>query len=141
MNNHISLLSRRDALSMASCGFGYLALRGLLADDCHASGFSNPLSEKSPHFKPKAKRVIFLYMDGGPSQVDTFDPKPALSKYNGQDPHRVFKVEPRQFNNIGKSTKELEKSHVYLMLSDRYNMQTKILKVNAADRDLRLSDD
>jgi hypothetical protein len=46
--------------------------------------------------------VIFLYMDGGPSQVDTFDYKPLLEKHHGQDPHTVFKVEPTQFNNVGK---------------------------------------
>src|SRR5207245_1557824 len=44
----------------------------------------NPLSPRPPHFAPKAKSVIFLFMVGGPSQVDTFDPKPALEKYNGQ---------------------------------------------------------
>lgn len=53
------------------------------------------------HFPAKAKSVIFLYMDGGPSQVDTFDPKPMLDKYHGQDPSKMFKVEPTQFNNNG----------------------------------------
>ena len=54
------------------------------------------------HHPAKARSVIFLYMDGGPSQVDTFDPKPLLDKYHGRDPHSVFKVEPTQFNNVGK---------------------------------------
>ncbi|MFH5804335.1 DUF1501 domain-containing protein [Alienimonas sp. DA493] len=49
----------------------------------------------------RAKNVIFLYMDGGPSQVDTFDPKPALTKYDGKDPGGLFDVEPTQFNNNG----------------------------------------
>jgi hypothetical protein len=80
INNYASQLSRRDALSMTSCGFGYLALRGLLADDLKAASFSNPLSEKSPHFQPKAKRVIFMFMQGGPSHLETFDHKPELEK-------------------------------------------------------------
>ena len=46
--------------------------------------------------------MIFLYMDGGPSQIDTFDPKPLLDKYDGKDPKGLFKVEPTQFNNNGK---------------------------------------
>ncbi len=50
----------------------------------------------------QVRQVIFLYMDGGPSQVDTFDYKPLLSKYDGRDPHSIFKVEPTQFNNVGK---------------------------------------
>jgi hypothetical protein len=59
----------------------------------------NPFAPKPPHFPAKAKSVIFLFMDGGPSQMDTFDPKPRLAKENGQ-PIKV-KVEPTQFNNIG----------------------------------------
>ena len=54
------------------------------------------------HHPAEGEVVIFLYMDGGPSQVDTFDHKPLLEKYHGQDPHTVFKVEPTQFNNVGK---------------------------------------
>ena len=54
-----------------------------------------------PHHEVRAKNVIFLYMDGGPSQVDTFDPKPLLDKYDGKDPSKLFKVEPTQFNNNG----------------------------------------
>ena len=62
-----------------------------------ASGPVNPR-----HHPAKARSVIFLYMDGGPSQIDTFDPKPLLTRYDGRDPHEVFKVEPTQFNNVGK---------------------------------------
>lgn len=58
-----------------------------------------------PHFAPKAKSVIFLYMDGGISQVDSFDPKPHLSKYNGKSPYELFDVQATQFNNIGKVMK------------------------------------
>ena len=59
-------------------------------------------SAKTEHFPPRARNVIFLYMDGGPSQVDTFDYKPLLAKYHGRDPRSVFPVEPTQFNNVGK---------------------------------------
>jgi hypothetical protein len=53
------------------------------------------------HFAAKAKAIIYLYMDGGPSQVDTFDPKPMLDRFNGKNPRELFKVDPTQFNSIG----------------------------------------
>src|ERR1700730_7283734 len=74
------VVTRRDILARAGHGFGALALSSLL----EANSRVNPLAAKPPHFAPKAKSVIFLFMVGGPSQVDTFDPKPALEKYNGQ---------------------------------------------------------
>ena len=71
-----------------------------------ASKYVDPLAPKPCHFKARAKNVIFLYMDGGPSQVDTFDYKPALEKYNGQDPRKVIgKLAPTQFDSIGKVLK------------------------------------
>ena len=76
-------LSRRDLLKTASCGFGYLALAGLCAEAVAAES-ENPLSPKAPHFQPRAKRVIFLFMQGGPSHVDTFDYKPKLAEDDGQ---------------------------------------------------------
>ena len=60
---------------------------------------SNPLAPRPPHFPAKARSVIFLFMDGGPSQVDTFDPKPRLDREHGQ-PIKV-KTHPTQFNNVG----------------------------------------
>ena len=73
-------------------GFGAVALSTLLADEALAhptsssapSSGPDPLAPQPSHFQPRAKSVIFLYMDGGPSQVDTFDPKPRLSKEDGQ---------------------------------------------------------
>ena len=59
------------------------------------------MAPKAPHYQPKVNRVVYLYMDGGPSQVDTWDPKPLLAKENGQ-PFKM-KIEPTQFNNIGKT--------------------------------------
>jgi len=75
-------LSRRDLLKVGSCGFGYLALAGLCSQASASS--RNPLAPKSPHFEPKAKRVIFMFMQGGPSHVDTFDYKPQLESHDGQ---------------------------------------------------------
>lgn len=82
-------------LQQAACGFGTLGLAALLQKTCEAkSGQLTAL-----HHEPRAKRVIFLYMDGGPAQMDTFDPKPMLSKYNGQP--FPMKAEPTQFDNNG----------------------------------------
>jgi hypothetical protein len=95
-------LNRRSFLRQAGCGFGAVALAALWAqNDTRGAEAANadPLVPKPQHFPAKAKNVIFLYMDGGPSQVDTFDPKPRLTKENGQ-PFAV-KIEPTQFNNNG----------------------------------------
>jgi hypothetical protein len=90
-------LTRRDMLRRCANGFGSVALAALLAEQGQASAL-----RQQPHFKARARNVIFLYMDGGPSQVDTFDYKPLLAKYHGRDPHSIFKVEPTQFNNVGR---------------------------------------
>ncbi|MEC8043531.1 MAG: DUF1501 domain-containing protein [Verrucomicrobiota bacterium] len=88
-------------LQSCAMGFGGLAFSAL-SSEIQAS----PLSPKKPHFTPRAKNVIFLYMDGGPSHVDIFDYKPALGKYNGKDPREVIgKLAPTQFDNIGKILK------------------------------------
>lgn len=79
-----------------------LAEQGLLAADAGAiagatgRAATSPLAEKAAHFAPRAKRVIFLFMNGGPSHVDTFDPKPALAQYAGQKPEELTKNYPRQ---------------------------------------------
>ena len=102
---HRQPISRRDMLGRCASGFGAVALAGLLADPSfdgarivHGAEV-NPLRPKQPHFPAKAKNVIFLFMDGGPSQVDTFDPKPLLAKEHGQ-PIKM-KVPPTQFDNVG----------------------------------------
>ena len=71
-------ISRRDLLWQSGIGFGGLALHGLLADENRSAAQASPLAVKPPHFRPRAKRVIFMFMHGGPSQVDTFDFKPQL---------------------------------------------------------------
>ena len=78
----MNTISRRDVLKSASVGFGYLAFAGL---STWAAEKGNPLASKKPHFPAKAKRVIFLCMEGAPSHVDTFDYKPKLPELNGQN--------------------------------------------------------
>ena len=75
-------VSRRDVLKTASCGFGYLALAGMCAKASAAA--VDPLAARTPHFEPKAKRVIFLFMRGGPTHLDTFDHKPRLEIDDGK---------------------------------------------------------
>lgn len=80
-------LSRRQMLQQSGIGFGSLALAGLLGKESisqAAPSAKHPLAPKTPHFKPRAKRVIFMFMHGGPSQVDTFDYKPLLQRDNGK---------------------------------------------------------
>src|SRR5262249_55748926 len=89
-------LTRRDMLRTCANGFGAVALAALFAEE----GRGGPA--KVQHHPAKAKNVIFLYMAGAPSQVDTFDYKPMLEKHHGKDPHSIFKVEPTQFDNVGK---------------------------------------
>ena len=78
-------VTRRDVLQGLACGFGSVALAGLLAEESLGEGrASDPLAPKRPHFTATAKRVIFLFMHGGVSHVDTFDPKPKLAEMNGK---------------------------------------------------------
>jgi hypothetical protein len=95
-------LSRRDWLARAANGFGAVALSAMLNEEgfgATTAGRNDPMAARRPHFPAQAKRVIFLYMDGGPSQVDTFDPKPRLDKEHGL-PFKM-KVQPTQFDNVG----------------------------------------
>ena len=94
-------LTRRSMLATAANGFGLLALQSLWGGRARAETAvrRDPLAPKIPHFAAKATSVIFLFMDGGPSQMDTFDPKPRLDREHGQ-PIKA-KVQPTQFNNVG----------------------------------------
>src|SRR5437899_377653 len=77
--------SRRDFLTNAGSGLGGIALASMLsADGLLAAAPADPLRPKEPHFKPTAKSVIWLFMEGGPSHIDLFDPKPTLEKLAGQ---------------------------------------------------------
>jgi hypothetical protein len=82
-------LTRRDLLRRGGMGFGLLGLAGVLADDSLLAPAAraaevSPLAPKQPHFPARAKRVVHLFMNGGPSHVDTFDPKPLLDRYHGK---------------------------------------------------------
>lgn len=83
-------LTRREMLRVCGNGFGMLGLASMLTDPAHAAidneadRAANPLAPRSPMFPARVKRVIFLFMSGGPSHVDTFDPKPRLTADNGK---------------------------------------------------------
>jgi hypothetical protein len=80
------MITRRELLRRCTAGFGATALAHLMGETLSAddSAIAHPLAPRRPHFAPRAKRVIHLFMNGGPSQVDTFDPKPLLAKHAGQ---------------------------------------------------------
>jgi hypothetical protein len=92
-------ISRRQMLAQSAGGFGAVALAALLAAEERSSAAPAPFAARPPHFPARARNVIFLFMEGGVSHVDTFDPKPLLDKENGQ-PFKM-KAEPTQFNNNG----------------------------------------
>ena len=111
------VFNRRELLKQCAAGFGSLALAGLAADVARGDArraSANPLAPKPAQFEPKAKRVIFLFMHGGPSQVDTFDYKPLLERDHGKPlpfaKPRVFSAptgnllkSPFQFRQYGES--------------------------------------
>ena len=102
-------LNRRQMLSQAASGFGAVALTALMAEKDFGSVLAQENSETGSNdarpalYPAKAKNVIFLYMDGGPSQMDTFDPKPRLDREHGKP--IAIKVQPTQFDNVGKVLK------------------------------------
>jgi hypothetical protein len=85
-------MNRRDALRSLGSGFGMLGLSSLMADT---------MAPRQPHFAPRAKHVIYLFLNGGPSQVDTFDPKPMLSKYDGKPLPDDFKIAGKARKDMG----------------------------------------
>ncbi|MBS0263689.1 MAG: DUF1501 domain-containing protein [Planctomycetes bacterium] len=103
------LFSRREMLKSASCGFGFLALADMLTRAATAADSGNNLlAPKAPHFTPKAKRVIFMFMAGAPSHVDTFDYKPQLAIDDGKEgggrgKGRKLMKSPFQFSQHGQS--------------------------------------
>ncbi|QVL33739.1 DUF1501 domain-containing protein [Telmatocola sphagniphila] len=112
-NRFTPVMSRREALRTTASGFGLLALNSLLAQTTQAGSDSppseNPLAVRKPHFPARAKRIIFLFMHGGPSQVDTFDPKPMLAKYDGKPfPGQKPRVQFAATGNLLKSPWEFK---------------------------------
>src|SRR5262249_19962509 len=119
--------TRRDFLTRCGLGMGALALSGLMRDaGLLAADPLNPLLPKQPHFAPKAKRVIHVFANGGPSHVDTFDPKPLLAKYAGkplprENPRTERKTgaafpSPFKFEKRGKSG--IEVSELFARVGD-----------------------
>src|SRR5438552_2493238 len=91
--------TRREMIGRCANGFGAVALGALFGD---LKAFGQEASRRGTHFAPRARNVIFLYMDGGPSQVDTFDYKPMLEKHHGKNPSQVIgKIEKTQFDSNG----------------------------------------
>ncbi len=99
-------MSRREWLQTTSCGIGFVAFAALSTEAAAREG-SNPLAPKPPHFRPRAKHVIFMFMQGGPSHVDTFDYKPQLAKDAdkpaGRRGRRVWMPSPWKFQRRGES--------------------------------------
>src|ERR1700716_1288396 len=108
-------MTRRDALKFVGSGCGMVGLAGVLQGE----GNGGPLAPKPPHFPAKAKNVIFLFLNGGMSQVDTFDPKPELARQNGKPlPGPKIRTDsatgnlmasPFQFHKYGESGIEVSK--------------------------------
>ena len=110
MRHSIPKVHRRAMLKRSALGFGHLAMSAMLADEVAASADEgnapgkDPLAPQSPHFVPRAKRVIFLFMKGGPSHVDTFDYKPQLQKDDGKElPFAKPRVQFAKTNKLLKS--------------------------------------
>src|SRR3989442_6291624 len=114
--------SRRKFFRDCAGGIGTIALAQLLEQDARAAAVEqNPLAPRKPHFAPKAKNVIFMFMEGGPSQIDLFDPKPELEKWSGKPlppsmtkdlrlaftkPDAAVLASPRKFKPYGQSGME-----------------------------------
>ena len=146
------MMTRRDCLKTFGTGFGMTAFARLAAGSMDA----NPLAPKAPHFPAKAKHVIFLFLNGGPSQVDTFDPKPMLTKYDGKPmPAGNLKTErktgnllrsPFSFKRYGQSGIEVSEIFPKLgeriddccvirsMYTDRPNHEPSLLLMNSGDK-------
>ena len=99
-------VSRRELFKNFACGFASVAFAALFGESKAATPPPNPLAPRIPHLRPRARSIIFLYMDGGVSQVDSFDYKPLLERFHGEDPHKTIgRLEKTQFANVGKVMK------------------------------------
>jgi hypothetical protein len=110
------LFDRRELLTRAGTGMGLLGLSALLGDEAQSANAAGPLAPKHAHFEPRAKRLIHFFCNGGPSHVDTFDPKPALAKHAGQPLPETLRTErktgaafpsPFKFHRSGDSGLEI----------------------------------
>lgn len=148
-------MTRRQMLGTMGTGFGLAGLANVLSANTSPAAI-DPLAPKAPHFPAKAKHVIFLFLNGGPSQVDTFDPKPMLDKYNGKPlPTGNLKTErktgnllksPFAFKKYGQSGIEVSEIFSKLgahaddlcvirsMNTDRPNHEPSLLMMNCGDK-------
>jgi hypothetical protein len=100
MSDHFRITrNRREFLTDAFCGFGSIAFGAMLAQEQARAASYNPLAPKPPHMKARAKSAIFLFLAGGPSQMETFDPKPVLNQLDGQKRPESFGEAKYQFVN------------------------------------------
>ncbi|MCB1243998.1 MAG: DUF1501 domain-containing protein, partial [Verrucomicrobiae bacterium] len=95
------LFSRRSLLSRAGAGAGLLGLASLLQEEQLLADLADPLAPRRPQFPARAKRVIWIFVNGGPSQVDTWDYKPALEKHDGQELEGFDKFTGFFANSVG----------------------------------------
>jgi hypothetical protein len=145
-------MTRRELLTGIGAGFGMVGMNGALA----AEAAADPMKPKAPHFPARAKRVIYLFLNGGPSQMDTFDPKPMLDKYHGQPmPTANLRTErktgnllrsPFTFKRYGQSGIEISEIFPGLarhaddlcvirsMHTERPNHEPSLLMLNSGDR-------
>ena len=116
------MLSRREMLLRSANGFGMLGLADLLADQAGAAPADNPLAQRPSQYPAKAKRLIFLFMSGGPSHVDTFDPKPKLAALNGKPlPFEMPKLVRTKTGNLLQSPFKFKKhGHSGIEVSDLF---------------------
>ena len=149
-------MTRREILRTIGTGFGMAGLAHVLNAGKAPMDSANPLAPRAPHFPAKAKHVIFLFLNGGPSQVDTFDPKPMLDKYDGKPaPSGNLKTErktgnllksPFTFKKYGQSGIEISEIFPKLatraddlcvirsMYTDRPNHEPSLLMMNCGDK-------
>ncbi len=106
--------TRREFLSRCGLGLGLVGLAGLLRGSEAFAAEASPLAARAPHFAPKAKRIIHIFPEGGPSHIDTFDPKPVLDKYHGQPVDKVIKdytkIAPEAAAGMGRLSGNLQRS-------------------------------
>ncbi len=139
----VPAMTRREMLQRCGVGMGMLGLAGILGDarllaaDAPAAG---PLAPKAPHFPPRVRHVIHVFANGGPAQMDTFDPKPALDRYAGQRlpfnlqterPTGVALPSPFKFSHYGQSG--LEVSEIFHQLASRHADDLCVIRSMAAD--------
>lgn len=113
-------MNRREALKRSTCGMGAIALANLCQQDAHAApSYVSPLAPKEPHHEPRAKRMIFLHMRGGPSHMETFEIKPELNKRHGEQ------AKTKSKKLVGNRWKWKQRGESGLWVSDLFKHQAK----------------